>query len=99
MDTMTKARATTAAINTDILLDQWLGHRNVTRKVIEAFPEDKLFSYSIGGMRPFAQLVKEMLTMGAPGIRGVIEGKWETYQDIEASFKFTSKQELLARWD
>ena len=93
-DTMTKA-----AISTDILLEQWLGHRNVTRKVIEAFPDDKIFNYSIGGMRTFAQLMNEILTLGAPGIRGVVKGKWDTYQDTEASFKFTSKKELLELWD
>jgi uncharacterized damage-inducible protein DinB len=95
MDTMTKP----AAISTDILLDQWLGHRRVTRKLIEAFPEDKMFTYSIGGMRTFAQLISELLSMGAPGIRGVVQGKWVSYQDAEASYKFKSKKELLALWD
>jgi uncharacterized damage-inducible protein DinB len=95
MDTMTKP----AAISTDILLDQWLGHRRVTRKLIEAFPEDKMFTYSIGGMRTFAQLISELLTMGAPGIRGVVQGTWVSYQDAEASFKFSSKKELLALWN
>jgi uncharacterized damage-inducible protein DinB len=99
MDTMTKATPKTAAISTDILLAQWLGHRNITRRVVEAFPEDKLFTYSIGGMRPFAQLMTEMLTMGAPGIRGVVQGKWDSYPDIQASVKFESKQELLTLWD
>jgi uncharacterized damage-inducible protein DinB len=97
MDTMTKAK--TAAISTDILLAQWVGHRNVTRKVIEAFPEDKLFSYSIGGMRPFSQLAAEMLTMGAPGIRGVVNRKWDTYQNTQQNFQFTTKKELLDLWD
>jgi uncharacterized damage-inducible protein DinB len=99
MDTMTKTASKTSVISTDILLDQWLGHRNLTRKVIEAFPEDKLFNYSVGGMRPFAQLATEMLSMGAPGIRGVVQGKWQTYPEVEASFKFTSKEELLKLWD
>jgi uncharacterized damage-inducible protein DinB len=95
MDTMTKP----AAISTDVLLDQWLGHRRVTRKLIEAFPEDKMFTYSIGGMRTFAQLISELLAMEAPGIRGVVHGKWGSYQDAEASYKFESKKELLALWD
>jgi uncharacterized damage-inducible protein DinB len=95
MDTITKP----AAISTDILLEQWLGHRKVTRKLIEAFPEDKMFTYSIGGMRTFAQLMAEILTMGAPGIRGVVHGTWDTYPDAEASMKFNSKKELLTLWD
>jgi hypothetical protein len=38
-------------INSQDFLNHWQGHRRVTRRVIEAFPEDKLFTYSIGGMR------------------------------------------------
>ena len=38
------------------LLTHWQGHRGLTRKMIEAFPDDKLFTYSIGGMRPFSEL-------------------------------------------
>jgi uncharacterized damage-inducible protein DinB len=97
METMTKTPA--LILSADVLLKQWLGHRNITRRVIEAFPEDKLFTYSIGGMRPFAQLITELLTLGAPGIRGVVQGKWDSYQEVGASFKFTSKKELLELWD
>jgi uncharacterized damage-inducible protein DinB len=93
---------TTAKINvvtSDILLQQWLGHRRLTCRAIEAFPEDKLFNYSIGGMRTFAQLVTEMLVLGAPGIRGIVEGTWPGFTETEESFKPTSKQELLKLWD
>ncbi|WP_448635563.1 hypothetical protein [Pedobacter panaciterrae] len=45
-------------INSNALLDHWQGHRRLTRRVIEAFPEDKLFNYSVGGMRPFARFNK-----------------------------------------
>jgi len=96
---MTKTAPKPAAISTDILLEQWLGHRNVTRRVIEAFPEDKIFTYSIGGMRTFAQLITEILTLGAPGIRGVVNGKWDSYEGVEGSFTFKSKKELLGIWD
>lgn len=99
MDTMTKSATKAGAISTDLLLKQWLGHRNITRRVIEAYPEDKLFTYSIGGMRTFAQLAAELLALGAPGIRGVVEGKWDSYQEIESRFKFTTKKELLKLWD
>ena len=50
------SRAAAVAIPTAALLDHWQGHRRVTRRVIEAFPEDALFNYSIGGMRPFAAM-------------------------------------------
>ena len=33
---------------------------------------DMLFSFSVGGMRPFGALAMEMIGMGAPYIRGVV---------------------------
>lgn len=99
METATKEIQKAGSISTDVILAQWLGHRKLTRRVFEAFPEDKLFTYSIGGMRTAAQLAIELLTLGAPGIRGVVNRKWEDYTTTETSFKFTSKKELLARWD
>ena len=62
-------------VTPEILLNHWQGHRGLTRRVIEAFPEDKLFTYTIGGMRPFSELAMEMLRMGAPGIRGIVMDK------------------------
>jgi hypothetical protein len=48
-------------ISPQALFDHWQGHRRLSRRVIEAFPEDKLFSHSIGGMRPFGALAMEMV--------------------------------------
>ncbi len=45
-----------AVISAGTLLAHWQGHRRLTRRVIEAFPEDKLFSFSVGGMRPFSAM-------------------------------------------
>lgn len=86
-------------ITSDVLLNQWLGHRRLTRRVIEAFPENELFHFSVGGMRPFAQLVMEILRMGAPGIRGVVTGTWASYKEVEDSIKPATKAELLRLWD
>ena len=47
-------------ITPDALLAHWQGHRRLTRRVINAFPDDKLFSFSVGGMRPFGALALEM---------------------------------------
>jgi hypothetical protein len=80
----------------EALLKHWQGHRGLTRKMIEAFPEDKLFTYSIGGMRPFSELVYEFLGMAVPGLQGIATDKWEKFSDAE---KVTTKQELLALWD
>jgi uncharacterized damage-inducible protein DinB len=80
----------------DELLKHWQGHRGLTRRMIEAFPEDKLFTYSVGGMRPFADLVYEFLGMAVPGVTGIATGKWEKWADAE---KVKTKKELLALWD
>ena len=47
---------TSMTIASDELRDHWQGHRRVTRRVIEAFPEKELFNYSVGGMRPCSAL-------------------------------------------
>lgn len=93
---------TSTVISPSDLLQQWQGHRNLTRRVIDAFPEDKLFNYSIGGMRPFSQLAIEMLGMGVPSLNGVITKTWEKFEDIEITKKEnqpTTKQGLLEAWD
>jgi uncharacterized damage-inducible protein DinB len=97
---MTTQTEEIGVISPAILISHWQGHRNVTRKVIEAFPEDKLFTHSIGGMRPFGLLVKEILSMGAPGIEGVVTGNWPSFQESEAAFPTPcSKEQLLNYWD
>jgi uncharacterized damage-inducible protein DinB len=95
----TKTTGEVHVVTSDALLQQWLGHRRLTRRVIETFPDDKLFNYSIGGMRTFAQLVTEMLVMGAPGVRGVVERTWPGYTEAEESVKPSTKSELLKLWD
>jgi hypothetical protein len=79
----------------DGLLRHWQGHRNVTRKTIEAFPEDKLFQFSLGGMRPFAEMAWEFIRMAVPILDGVATGKWEEYKGSMP----TTKSDLLQLWD
>jgi uncharacterized damage-inducible protein DinB len=76
-------------------LAQWQGHRRVTRRVIEAFPDDQLFAFSVGGMRTFGALANEMLGMAVPTLRGAITGDWTGFSNAAA----TTKAELLTRWD
>lgn len=73
----------------------WQGHRRLTRRVIEAFPDDKLFTFSIGGMRTFGEMARELLGMAAPMVRGVVTGEWESSMDRGA----LPKEELLQQWD
>ena len=52
----TQDASTTTVITPQALYEHWKGHRRLTRRVIEAFPERELFEFSVGGMRPFATL-------------------------------------------
>jgi uncharacterized damage-inducible protein DinB len=96
MTTTSPLTEQTTVITPEALLVHWQGHRGLTRRMIEAFPEDKLFTYSLGGMRPFSALVQEFLSMSVPTLRGLATGKWESFKEIEAP---TTKKELLERWD
>lgn len=79
------------------LLEHWQGHRGLTRRVIEAFPEKEFFEYSIGGMRPFASMVQELLAIAAPGLREIVGGNTEELNEhLEHQ---NSKAYLLASWD
>jgi uncharacterized damage-inducible protein DinB len=91
-----------AAITSQDLLSSWQGHRRLTRKVIEAFPEKELFTFSVGGMRPFSELVMEMIKMVGPGLKGVVTDQWKSFEEINEDFKNiqpATKEELLKLWD
>jgi uncharacterized damage-inducible protein DinB len=87
------------------LLDHWQGHRRLTRKVIEAFPEKELFTYSIGGMRPFADQARELMGLAGQGVHGMATGNWKAlpelyYHDESTEIsKADTKKKLLAIWD
>jgi uncharacterized damage-inducible protein DinB len=82
-------------VTPDEMLAHWQGHRRLTRRVIEAFPEDQLFTFSVGGMRPFGELALEFITMAAPMLRGIVTGEWGTDSNREKR----PKQEVLRLWD
>src|SRR5438128_2278736 len=97
MDTTTIKSQTASVITSSELLKHWQGHRTLTRKVIEAFPEKELFEYSIGSMRPFAAIVRELLAIAAPGLREIVLGATEKLNDdLEAA---DSKANILKLWD
>jgi hypothetical protein len=82
-------------LTADTLLRNWQGHRRLTRRVIEAFPEDKLFQFSVGGMRPFAEMAWEFIRMAVPVVDGVSTGEWKEFKGAKPS----TKSELLRLWD
>jgi len=82
-------------ITPDALLAHWQGHRRLTRRAIDAFPDDKLFTFSVGGMRPFGVLALEMLSMAVPMVRGAVSGDW----NASSSRDSLPKTEVLRLWD
>jgi len=84
-------------LTADELLNNWQGHRGLTRRVIEAFPEKELFEFSIGGMRSFADLTKELLAIAVPGLKEIVTGK--THPLIEENNTLKTKADLLNAWD
>ena len=96
METTTKKQVN-SVITSRELLQHWQGHRGLTRKVIEAFPEKEFFEYSIGGMRPFAAMVRELLAIAVPGLREIVGHSSEQLNDeIKEA---TSKESILSLWD
>lgn len=92
---MTPTSSSALVITPEQFLGHWQGHRRLTRRVIDAFPDDKLFTYSLGGMRPFSVLATEFLGMATPTLQGVITGQWKS----SALPKPTTKAEILQQWD
>jgi uncharacterized damage-inducible protein DinB len=84
-------------INAAELLNHWQGHRNLTRRVIEAFPEKEFFEFSIGGMRTAAGLIQELLSIAGPGLRQIATGEM-VEQDHSPDLQ-NSKAHVLKLWD
>jgi uncharacterized damage-inducible protein DinB len=88
--------------SSDAILKHWQGHRGLTRKVIEAFPEDKLFNYSIGGMRPFSEMVKEIAEIANVGLGDLFKDAPTPIAELghHSAKAFTgTKKEILNEWD
>ncbi|MCY4779164.1 damage-inducible protein DinB [Sphingobacterium sp. UT-1RO-CII-1] len=87
---------TQAIISRQSLLRNWQDHRATTKRVIECFPEKELFEFSIGTMRTFGEIVKEMISLAVPGLESIINNKVEKYNHDIPLF---TKAQLLERWD
>lgn len=88
---------TAEVISKEDLLKHWQGHRSLTRRVIEAFPEKEFFGFSIAGMRTPAQLTTELLSIGAPALKAIVDRDSKPYS--ENGFVLGSKEQFLKKWD
>ncbi|WP_242691769.1 DinB family protein [Desertivirga arenae] len=101
METTQMTEKLNQVITPQQLLTHWQGHRALTRRVIEAFPEDKLSDYTIGGMRPFIGLIAELIDLAEGGVEGLATGNWKSAEEwghVTGNGPKT-KEELLAKWD
>ena len=100
METQQSTAVNNTLISQAQLLNHWQGHRNISRKLIEAYPEEQMFTYAIGGMRTFAELVMEIMDL-TTGIEGMATGKWKTMDEMSHvnGHKPATKAEVLQRWD
>ncbi|GAA3997919.1 DinB family protein [Deinococcus rubellus] len=95
--TQTETVSKPVVVTPEQLLAHWQGHRRLTRRMIEAFPEDQLFSFSIGGMRPFGVMAWEMQQVSALTLTGLLSGEWP-----EPNWRggvSPDRGELLSAWD
>jgi uncharacterized damage-inducible protein DinB len=102
METTQAIETTVQIISPEDFLEQWLGHRRLTKKLIEIFPEDQLFNHTIGGMRPFADMAKEALGIAGIGIKALITGYWQFTPELDYNPERSivkTKEELLRLWD
>lgn len=92
----------TFRIGTEFLRDHWQGHRRLTRRVIEAFPDTALFTFSVGGMRPFGSMAFELISMADAGIQGIATGDWHVEQELahhRPGPRPDTRDALLGAWD
>ena len=97
ISTAVQANPTAQVISKEDLLKHWQGHRGLTRRVIEMFPEKEFFEFSIGGMRTFSQLSSELLAIGAPGMMGIVNREVKPYEEDKEVL--TTKAQYLEKWD
>lgn len=97
MENTINEQTTHQVMTPEQFLEHYQGHRRLTRKVIEAFPEKEFFDYSIGGMRPFADMVKELLAIAVPGLTEIVSentSEFDEHRDYG-----TTKAQFLQKWD
>ena len=94
---MSTSVAETQVISPKNLLKHWQGHRALTRRTIEKFPEKDFLEFSIAGMRTPAQLATELLSIGGPALKAIVARNSQPYS--EAGLTLASKADYLKKWD
>ncbi|MBO0992610.1 DinB family protein [Bacillus sp. SD088] len=81
------------AISKEEFMEILEGNRRLTTRIIEAFPEDRLFQYKpVEPLRSFSEMVIEVLNIEKAYMRGIALDEWEYSNPYE---KVATKEELL----
>ena len=80
------------------LLTHWQGHRDLTRRVIEAFPEDGFRTHHAPDMRPFQAMACELAGMVEYQLDWFRSGQ-PTWNTDDQKKELPDRAELLAWWD
>ena len=79
-------------------LAHWQGHRRLTRRMIEAFPQGQLFTFTPAPpMRPFGVMAWEIHQVSELTLNGLRTGEW-----VEPDWRLgtsTDRAQLLSEWD
>ena len=86
-------------LSSEQLRAHWQAHRGLTRRLIEIYPDEHFFSYTLGGMRPCSALIEEVLNMADLSMPGVRSGEWPSFTAGSEEERATTKEQVLARWD
>ncbi|ADV67929.1 DinB family protein [Deinococcus maricopensis] len=85
-------------LSPETFLSHWQGHRHLTRRVIEAFPEAQLFTFTAAPpMRTFGELAWECYGVAAYTLSGLVTDEWPA-PDLNGPSP-QDKRALLAAWD
>ncbi len=76
----------------EALLEHWQGHRRLTLRTVEAFPEAKLFDYTVVPMRSFGKMMVEILEIEVNFLHSVLSGDWVWQPKYKSVF---NKEALL----
>lgn len=89
--------ATATLVSPEDFLAHWQGHRALTRRLVEAFPGDQLFTFSVGGMRPFGEMAWEIHQVSDLTLSGLLTGAWPEPDWREGVSQ--DRADLLSAWD
>lgn len=93
-----KTSEVTVSLSPQAVLAHWQGHRALTRRTIEAFPDDALFSFKPAEpLRSFGEMMLEVIGMMAPTLHYLTSGEWSPAMPDLGHVR--SKAALLTAWD